>query len=310
MQTQTSPSALLRLKLFFALSRTPHGLLDMATPALAALLWHGSLPSLRIVLLGLITVFAGYTAVYALNDLVDSRVDRRKLAKGGFRDTENYLDAVLIRHPLAQGLLTFKEAVLWTVGWALLALLGAYLLNPACAIIFLAACLLETIYCLLWRTTHLRTLIMGAVKTSGAMAAVFAVDPRPSLPFLLLLFLWLFFWEVGGQNIPADWTDIKEDRALKATTIPLRLGLGRARWICLSSLILAVALNGILAGLSRVEMKLPLLALSAAAGLYLLLVPAFRLFKTRQRSQASILFNRASYYPLALFIITAIITMI
>ena len=310
MQTQTSPSALLRLKLFFALSRTPHGLLDMATPALAALLWHGSLPSLRIVLLGLITVFAGYTAVYALNDLVDSRVDRRKLAKGGFRDTENYLDAVLIRHPLAQGLLTFKEAVLWTVGWALLALLGAYLLNPACAIIFLAACLLETIYCLLWRTTHLRTLIMGAVKTSGAMAAVFAVDPRPSLPFLVLLFLWLFFWEVGGQNIPADWTDIKEDRALKATTIPLRLGLGRARWICLSSLILAVALNGILVGLSRVEMKLPLLALSAAAGLYLLLVPAFRLFKTRQRSQASILFNRASYYPLALFIITAIITMI
>jgi 4-hydroxybenzoate polyprenyltransferase len=231
MQTQTSPSALLRLKLFFALSRTPHGLLDMATPALAALLWHGSIPSLRIILLGLITVFAGYTAVYALNDLVDSRVDRRKLAKGGFRDTKNYLDAVLIRHPLAQGLLTFKQAVLWTVGWALLALVGAYLLNPACAIIFLAACLLETIYCLLWRTTHLRTLIMGAVKASGSMAAVFAVDPRPSLPFLLLLFLWLFSWEIGGQNIPADWTDIKEDRALKATTIPLRLGLGRAKWI-------------------------------------------------------------------------------
>jgi len=310
MQTQTSPSALLRLKLFFALSPTPHGLLDMATPALAALLWHGSIPSLRIILVGLITIFAGYTAVYALNDLVDSRVDRRKLAQGGFRGTENYLDAVLIRHPLAQGLLTFKEAVLWTAGWALLTLLGAYLLNPVCALIFLAACLLEAIYCLMWRTSHLRTLIMGAVKTSGAMAAVFAVDPRPSLSFLLLLFLWLFFWEVGGQNIPADWTDIKEDRALKATTIPLRLGLGRARWICLSSLVLAVALNAILLGLSRVETKLPLLALSAAAGLYLLLIPAYRLFRTRQRSQASILFNRASYYPLALLIIAGIITMI
>ena len=151
---------------------------------------------------------------------------------------------------------------------------------------------------------------MGAVKTSGAMAAVFAVDPRPSLSFLLLLFLWLFFWEVGGQNIPADWTDIKEDRALKATTIPLRLGLDRANGICLFSLILAVVLNGILVGLSRVETKLPLLALSAAAGLYLLLIPAFRLFKTRQRSQASILFNRASYYPLALLIVVGIVTMI
>jgi 4-hydroxybenzoate polyprenyltransferase len=305
-----SLSALQRLKLFFALSRTPHGLLDMATPAVAALLWHGSIPSLRIILVGLITVFAGYTAVYALNDLVDSRVDRRKLAQGGFRGTENYLDAVLIRHPLAQGLLTFKEAILWTAGWALLTLLGAYLLNPVCALIFLAACLLEAIYCLMWRTSHLRTLIMGAVKTSGAMAAVFAVDPGPSLPFLVLLFLWLFFWEIGGQNIPADWTDIKEDRALKATTIPLRLGLGRAKWICLSSLVLAVALNAILLGLSRVETKLPLLALSAAAGLYLLLIPAYRLLRTRQRSQASILFNRASYYPLALLVVVGIVTMI
>jgi 4-hydroxybenzoate polyprenyltransferase len=205
------------LKLFFALSRTPHGLLDMATPAVAALLWHGSFPGLRIILVGLITVFAGYTAVYALNDLVDHRVDRKKLKRGGFRNTESYLDAVLIRHPLAQGLLTFKQAVLWTACWALLTLLGAYLLNPVCAIIFLAACLLETIYCLMWRTSHLRTLIMGAVKTSGAMAAVFAVDPRPSLPFLVLLFLWLFFWEIGGQNIPADWTDIEEDRSLKAS---------------------------------------------------------------------------------------------
>ena len=307
---QTSPSALNRLKLFFALSRTPHGLLDMATPAVAALLWHGSFPGLRIILVGLITVFAGYTAVYALNDLVDHRVDRKKLKRGGFRNTESYLDAVLIRHPLAQGLLTFKQAVLWTACWALLTLLGAYLLNPVCAIIFLAACLLETIYCLMWRTSHLRTLIMGAVKTSGAMAAVFAVDPRPSLPFLVLLFLWLFFWEIGGQNIPADWTDIEEDRSLKATTIPLRLGLGRANAIVLFSLILAVALNGLLLGFSRVGTKLPLVALSATAGLYLLLIPAYRLFKTRQRPQASILFNRASYYPLSVLVVVGIIVMI
>jgi 4-hydroxybenzoate polyprenyltransferase len=310
MPTPRSLSALQRLKLFFALSRTPHGLLDMATPALAALLWHGSLPALRIILLGLVTVFAGYTAVYALNDLVDWRIDRRKLAQGGFRNTANYLDAVLIRHPLAQGLLTFKQAVLWTIGWALLALLGTYLLNPICALIFLAACLLEAIYCLMWRTSHLRTLIMGVVKTSGSMAAVFAVDPHPSFSFLLLLFFWLFFWEVGGQNIPADWTDIEEDRAMKASTIPLRLGLGRARWISLSALILAVALNACLVGVSQVEAKTLAVVASAGAGLFLLLIPAYRLFKTRQRPQASTLFNRASYYPLALLVITGISTMI
>ena len=27
---------------------------------------------------------------------------------------------------------------------------------------------------------------------------------------MLLIFFWLFFWEIGGQNIPADWHDIEE----------------------------------------------------------------------------------------------------
>jgi 4-hydroxybenzoate polyprenyltransferase len=303
-------SALNQLRLFFALSRTPHGVLDIAAPAVAALLWYGSFPPLRIILLGLITAFAGYTAVYALNDLVDYRVDKKKLERGGFCDTKNYLDAVLIRHPLACGLLTFKEALLWIIGWALLAMIGAYLLNPVCVVIFVVACLLETIYCLLWKTSHLRVLISGAVKTSGGMAAVFAVDQSPSVLFLVLLFFWLFFWEIGGQNTPADWTDIKEDRALKATTIPLRLGLARANSIILSSLIVAVALNAILLSFSRVEAKLPAVVASACAGIYLLLIPAHRLSKTKEKPRASILFNKASYYPLAVLVVVSIIILI
>ena len=69
-----------RLKLFLALSRTPHGVIDIATPALAALLCLGHFPPLVTTLLGVITVFSGYTAVYALNDLVDYRTDREKSA--------------------------------------------------------------------------------------------------------------------------------------------------------------------------------------------------------------------------------------
>ena len=68
-------SVIHRLKLFLALSRTPHGLLDLATPGLAALLCLGGFPTPGVTLLGLLTVFAGYTAVYALNDLVDYRTD-------------------------------------------------------------------------------------------------------------------------------------------------------------------------------------------------------------------------------------------
>jgi 4-hydroxybenzoate polyprenyltransferase len=64
-------SGFARLKLFLALSRTPHGLLDLATPLLAALLWLGHLPPGDVTALGILGAFAGYTAVYALNDIVD-----------------------------------------------------------------------------------------------------------------------------------------------------------------------------------------------------------------------------------------------
>ena len=91
-----------RLKLLLALSRTPHLIIDLATPALAALLCLGHFPSLMIVGVGLITVYAGYTAVYALNDLVDYRSDREKVRAGGYSDGEDFLDGVLVRHPLAR----------------------------------------------------------------------------------------------------------------------------------------------------------------------------------------------------------------
>ena len=250
----TPYTGLAKVKLFWALSRTPHGLLDMATPAFAALLWLGTFPSLYVTVLGLITTFAGYTSVYALNDVIDYRVDKEKLQRGGFQDSDNYLDGVMVRHPMAQGFLSFREGLMWSVAWGILAVIGAYLLNPACVVIFMSAAVLETIYCRMWRVSHLRTIVSGAVKTSGAIAAVFAVDPKPSPLFLFILFLCLFFWEIGGQNIPADWTDIEEDQQLNARTIPVRFGLEWVNLIILGSIILALALNVILFLISPVRL--------------------------------------------------------
>ncbi len=293
-------SGLARLKLFFALSRTPHGLLDMCTPAFGALLWLGHFPPLNIVMLGLITTFAGYTAVYALNDVIDYRADRQKAAMGGFSGTESYLDGVLVRHPMAQGLLSFRQGLLWALGWALVALIGAYILNPMCVFIFLAGCALETVYCLLWRISPLRTVVSGAVKTSGAVAAVFAVDPHPAGWYLLVLFLLLFFWEIGAQNIVADWTDIEEDRRLKAQTIPVRLGVGPASVIVMATIVLSLAMGIVIFYFSSQDHPLIFTLICLAVGAYLLLLPAVELFHGRQRIHAMALFNRASYYPAAL----------
>ncbi|WP_054032953.1 UbiA family prenyltransferase [Desulfatitalea tepidiphila] len=289
-----------RLKLFLALSRTPHGIIDMAAPALAALLCLGHFPPIQVTLVGIVTVFAGYTAVYALNDLVDLRTDRQKVDIGGYSDGENYLDGVMMRHPMAKGALSFKAGLAWAVGWAILALAGAYWLNPVCLYIFLAGCLLEGLYCKLWRVTPLRALVNGAVKTLGSVAAVFAVDPSPSPLFLIALFAWMFAWEIGGQNIPNDWTDIEEDRHFKAQTIPLRLGLHKATLVIVACLTATLFLNIVLLWVSPLTFGILPMIVVVAVNVLLLLHPALLLVERQKRELAMTLFNKASYYPLAI----------
>lgn len=291
-----------RIKLFFALSRTPHGILDMATPGLTALLWLGGFPDLRTIALGLMTVFAGYTSVYGLNDVIDFRSDREKIRRGGFRDSKNYLDAAMLRHPLAHGLLSLSEAVLWVGLWGLLALLGACLLNPFCVVIFAAGCVLEIFYCLLWKISPLRILVSGAVKACGPVAAVFAVDPAPSGGLLITVFLWLFFWEIGGQNIPNDWAEIDEDRMFEAKTLLVSYGPFVANGMAVGCLSLTATISFFL---FREKLGSGPAVAALFTGVFFLLPPAFRLFRKMTRSHALVLFNRASYYPLILLCIVA-----
>jgi 4-hydroxybenzoate polyprenyltransferase len=307
---QTNQSVLTQVKLFLALSRTPHGIIDMATPALAALLWSGTFPPAHIVWLGILTAFAGYTAVYALNDLVDYRIDKKRFEKGLVPESPDDLDSIFIRHPMASGQLTMGKAFLWTFSWALVTLFGAFLLNPLCVVIFLAACLLETIYCLAWRSGYLKVVVSGAVKTSGAIAAVYALDPNPSHRFLVFVFLWLFFWEVGGQNIPNDWADIEEDTTLHASTIPVRFGHAFTSRIILISLVLTVCLGCLTIVFSRLPNLWAYTATSVGVGFYFLLLPAIKLYVTRDRTAALALFNRASYYPAVMLLIVIVASML
>jgi len=295
-------TGLSRIKLFLALSRTTHGLLDMATPAFASLLWLGTFPGLGVVLLGLLTTFAGYTAVYALNDVVGYRQDKEKIEKSLLQE-RNDLDAVWVRHPMAQDLLSFRAGLTWAIGWSAVAAVGAVLLNPVCLIIFLAGCALEALYCLLLKITHHRVIISGGVKTSGAMAAVFAVDPNPDIRFLILLFLLFFFWEIGGQNVPNDWSDIEEDRMLNVRTVPVRFGPDRSLAIIFMALIITLVLTAVIFNfsLATFHWSYVLLALAAAGGL--LVQPAWRLYQHRRSADAMTLFNKASLFPLSLLIV-------
>ena len=303
-------SALSRVKLFWALSRMTHGFLDMATPALAALLFLGAVPPPAVIVLGVITAFAGYTTVYALNDIVDYRVDKEKIRTAGLGGADDDLDAVYVRHPMAQGLLSYKEGIAWAAMWAVIAFVGAYVLNPACAAIFIIGSLLEVIYCLLLKISYLRTFVSGAVKTSGAMAAVYAVSPDHSPLFLILLFVWLFAWEIGGQNVPNDWTDVAEDKKISAQTIPVRFGSERSLRIILSALSVTVFLSLVLFWVTPADLSAIYLAGAAAAGFFLLLLPAYRLYMLQTSRAAAALFTRSCYYPLTMFGVVLISVMV
>lgn len=298
----------MRLHLFswLALSRTPHALIDLAGPALAALLCLGAFPSPDIMAVGLITAFAGYTAVYALNDIIDYQVDRETCQGTVSGCVATDLDSVFVRHPLAQGLISYNEALAWTLFWGTLAMIGAWWLNPFCLVIFLAAACLEIIYCILLKVTWLRTVVSGFVKTSGPVAAAFAVNPQPPLIFLLVLFLWFFFWEIGGQNVPNDLSDVEGDRELQAVTIPVQFGLKASLLVIFCSLSIAYLLSLALPLFVTDKSDLFYPAGTAVSGLYLLLLPAINLYRAPSAEKAFSLFNRASYYPLALLILLSL----
>jgi 4-hydroxybenzoate polyprenyltransferase len=285
------------MKRFFALSRTTHGILDLAAPGFVAVLWLGDFPHWQIILLSIFTAFAAYTAIYALNDLVGIAVDREKFVKGGIKEGYS-VEASDMRYPLAQNILSYRSGLLWFAFWFTAAIIGSYLLNPVIVFILIAATVLEVIYCLLLKVTYWRTLVSGLVKASGPIAAVFVVDANPSSNFLLLLFSWILFWEIGGQNVPADWNDTIEDQRVGAKTIPIQFGFQKAGLVVLTALGLTVITSLLLPSISPLPLGLPYLIASALVGYFLLLQPGFQLYKLQEGRLAARLFDKASYYPL------------
>ena len=215
-----------------------------------------------------------------------------------------------MRYPLARNLIIMKGALAWLGLWFALAVLGIWLLNPRILAILFAAALLAVACVKLLKVTWWRTMVSGLVKSAGPLAAVFAVVPAPSLTGLGGMLGWLMLWEVGGQNIPADWNDIEEDRAIGARTIPLVFGLRVAGWLVLGLLALTVAGSLLLARLSPLMLGWSFQLAVLLAGVVLLLAPAARLALTRDGRAAARLFDRSSLYPLALLLIVTVFVLL
>lgn len=297
------------MKRYLALSRTTHAVLDIALPGFCALLWLGHIPHWSTLSLALLTVFAAYSAVYALNDLVGVAGDREKFAGG--LNAGYSVEASALRYPLARDALSYRDGWLWFAFWFAIALAGSYLLNQTILAILVGAALLEISYCLLFKVTYLRVLVSGLVKSAGPLAAVFAVDNHPAPYLLLVIFAWVFFWEIGGQNIPADWNDTEEDRRVNAKTIPIHFGTQKAGLIVVIALGLTVLISLFLPVVSPLALGAPYLLASLVVGFFLLLRPGYSLCRRHQEGRlAARLFDNASYYPLAQLTLLAFFVLI
>ena len=252
----------------------------------------------------MITVFAGYTCIYALNDVTDYELDQQRMGELLKEPACFDLDCIFVRHPLAQGLIPFASGVIWTFFWGLIALVGAALLNPVCAFIFVIGAILEVIYCKLYKVSQWKILIAATVKNLGALAAIFAVNPKPQPQLVIVVFIWIALWEVGGQNIPNDLVDMQEDGRLGAKTIPVVYGPNFSVIIIFAALIASSVLGLGLIVLSPLELKGVYVVGAILSGLFFLLLPLRKFLAEKDASKAINLFNQASLYPVGILVTT------
>jgi 4-hydroxybenzoate polyprenyltransferase len=286
---------------FIGLSRMTHSVLDVAHPAAGALLVLGAAPDLRIAALGLLSAFSGFTAVFALNDVMDAKVDAEKMAAYE-KQTEAFdLDSVGTRHPIARGSLSRRAAIGWVVFWGILSLVTAFLLKPLCAALLLAAVGLELGYCKLLRVSHWKVLLSGVMVAVGGLAGVFAVSSSPPPLAVLLFALWAGCWEIGGRNIPNDWSDIEEDVGLGIRTLPIRFGRIASSRIAAAFAAACILISLAFPFVAPIRNWPIYLGLALVAGLVLLAGPALRWLREQTTESAMGYFNKACFYPLAVF---------
>jgi len=308
---ETTGAALgVSLKKFIGLSRMTHSVLDIAHPALGAILVFGGVPRPFTIVVGLLAAFSGYTAVFALNDLLDCKVDGEKL--GGYAGRRECfdLDSVGLRHPIAQGSITYRSALGWVLFWGVLALGLSFLLNPICSLLMAAAAGLEVGYCRLLRVTHWKTILSGLMVSVGGMAGIFALTAVPPAALVALFALWAFTWEMGCRNIPNDWSDIDEDTALKVRTMPVRFGRPATSRVSFVFACLTIAASLLFPLAVPVRFGLVFQAGALAAGIVLLIIPGVRWLRDQRTKSAMLFFNRACFYPLAVFMVAGILVLI
>jgi 4-hydroxybenzoate polyprenyltransferase len=284
------------------LSHTRQALLSVAQPGLGAVLAVGGLPSLRVSLVGSIAAAAGFLAVFALNDVLDRRLDAAALWVGPGEVAGLDSDTAFERHPLARGDLSLRVSLAWVVALAALSAVLAYALSPVCLLLFGAAVALEIVYCALRAVTPWKTVVSGVMVGLGGVAGWAAAAPLSWRA--LSVFGFLALWQIGGRNIASDLADVESDRSVGVTTVATVYGPAvAARAACvvgfatLASIVTLPMSGGMLSDLALV------------AGVFIVAWPGAKLWYCPTSDEAASYLEWVSLYPAAVLLVALLPTL-
>ncbi len=171
-------------------------------------------PPLSLLLLILVAATGARTAAFALNRIIDRKIDARNP-----RTAIRELPAGLMTPAQGWGVFAVGTLVYLAAAWAI---------APICLALSPAPLLVFVIYPLMKRFTLLAHFGVGLALALGPAAGWFAVTLSfRGLQPLLLLFLFTFFW-VAGFDIIYATQDTASDRREGLHSIPAALGDRRA----------------------------------------------------------------------------------
>lgn len=300
----TSPLDILRALL--GMSRAIVAVFVLAHAGLAAILATKLMPDINTIIIGSLACVFGTGALIGLNDLLDIDLDRRRYVELGPApavDTDGGgfdIGALFIHHPVARGVISLRFGIIWVGILSVASLIFIYQLKPGLWPIFFAIGVFVALYSVLGAFTYWKFLAVATAVTLGALAGWLTVTDETSTA-LWLFAAWTFLWEIGGRNVPNDFNDIDEDRALGVKTIPVALGPKTASRVVMVALTLSYAISFPLFMVT--QMPTFFIAGAALVGLYLLLIPAWGLWRDPRPEISRRLYNRSAIYPLVLLVL-------
>lgn len=270
----------------------------MVQAGLAAIIALKGLPSMEVMILGIIACLFGSSALIAFNDLMDLKIDKEKIK---FRSKPQTFDmgSLFIQHPVAHGILSLKVAVIWVLLLTIISMAFTYAIKPWLAPILIMVAFLIAVYSLLSTVSVFKFLAVASAVVVGAVAGWLAVAPADTRVFPLFV-LWTFLWELGGRNLPNDFGDMGEDAQVGIKTVPVVYGgviSSKIIFVLVVAVITTSAFMSIALSGSYIVMVCFILI-----GLYFLLRPALKLLKNPVSAQALYLFNQASIYPVVILL--------